>query len=353
MCTRPMHAWYKAQSNDNGKFGITFKRSDANLDRELLLPCGKCLDCKRHHVNEWALRCVLEASQHEDSMFVTLTYNDANLPKFDESGHYGTTLRHKDFQDFMKRLRKHLDSYHDGKKVKYFMCGEYGGKTGRPHYHAIIFGHMFDDVFVHESRARFNIYRSPTLERLWNKGFSTIGECHYGTCAYVAKYSAKRFGGEDSHVGKKVSELEHYYKTDGEHRRMEYLRASQGIGKDFCLANADSILRTDKIPLRAYMHSTPRQFLNWLSVDYPVEVQAIKDKRMQVFADNAVYLARVREFVNRGTGELRVVPVLVKQPVDRYKLVVKEWKQLLEMGISHNFPHLNPKFFGDNVNVDN
>ncbi len=75
---------------------------------------------------------------------MTLTYDDEHLPindYVDSDGviHGKPTLRKRDVQLFLKRLRK---NYKYDNHIKYFCCGEYGGKTFRPHYHLIIFGFL-------------------------------------------------------------------------------------------------------------------------------------------------------------------------------------------------------------------
>ena len=69
-----------------------------------------------------------EAKLHKENCFITLTYNNNNLPKY-------KSLVKKELQDFFKRLRKKY-----GEGIRYYACGEYGPKGKRPHYHAIIFG---------------------------------------------------------------------------------------------------------------------------------------------------------------------------------------------------------------------
>jgi len=49
--------------------------------QNLLVPCGKCLQCRIAHSREWALRVLHEMNFWEDSAFVTLTYSEENCPK--------------------------------------------------------------------------------------------------------------------------------------------------------------------------------------------------------------------------------------------------------------------------------
>lgn len=132
-CFSPLQAW-RGKFGKSGKRSIVFRRSEADghcESHELLLPCGQCVGCKLEYSRQWAMRCVHEASLYSENCFVTLTYNEANLPR-------DGMLCLRDFQLFMKRLRKF-----SGRGVRFFACGEYGSDKGRPHYHACIFNFFF------------------------------------------------------------------------------------------------------------------------------------------------------------------------------------------------------------------
>jgi len=91
-------------------------------------PCGQCLPCRINRRRIWTHRLILERLCHPFASFVTLTYDDAHLPP-------GGQLCKKDAQLFLKRLRYYLAP----RKIRYYLCGEYGERFGRPHYHAILF----------------------------------------------------------------------------------------------------------------------------------------------------------------------------------------------------------------------
>ncbi|MDX8558692.1 hypothetical protein OZ663_18615, partial [Elizabethkingia sp. HX CGY] len=57
------------------------------------------------------------------------------------------SLDYRDFQLFMKRARKLQE-----KKISYFLVGEYGSQTFRPHYHAIVFDVENISAFLNEWR---------------------------------------------------------------------------------------------------------------------------------------------------------------------------------------------------------
>lgn len=95
----------------------------------LVVPCGKCELCREKQVQQWCTRAMLESEGYNDyPMFVTLTYDEAHLPE-DGLSEESVTL-------FVKRLRKFLGK----ERIKYMVCGEYGSKHGRPHYHFMFFG---------------------------------------------------------------------------------------------------------------------------------------------------------------------------------------------------------------------
>lgn len=150
------------------------------------VPCGKCLGCYIDKTSEWALRARLEKRLHKDCCFLSLTYDEAHISSDYE-------LVRKDYQDFLKRLRKHLEP----KKIRVYGCGEYGQDPGvpgmyRPHYHMIIFGWDPEDkwkFFINEDGDQ--VYRSPILEKLWKNGFSTLIEVNDRTVRYCSLYLQK------------------------------------------------------------------------------------------------------------------------------------------------------------------
>ena len=136
-----------------------------------------------------------EASMHKENTLVTLTYNNEHLPK-------DGTLLIEDVQAFIKKVRKAYPKV----KLKYFGCGEYGEKKARPHYHLILFGMEFEDKVYYKHRtpkSRFSnvtepypVWRSPTLDKLWNKGRTEIGTVNFKSAAYLARYVLEKVNGE-------------------------------------------------------------------------------------------------------------------------------------------------------------
>lgn len=165
------------------------KRFDSNLeklrsrfgDSLLLLPCGKCIGCLSDYRSSWAVRILLEASLYEHNSFITLTYRDSYLPKDNKP--------HRDeFVKFFKRFRKAI-----GVPVRVFYCGEKGDRSGRAHYHAIIFGYDFPDKVLHSRTSSGSlIYTSKILSKCWTFGLSSIGEVEPGSACYVAQYCNKK-----------------------------------------------------------------------------------------------------------------------------------------------------------------
>ncbi|WNK14179.1 MAG: replication initiator protein [Microvirus sp.] len=152
-------------------------------DLRVQVPCGRCVGCRLDKSQDWATRCVHEAQLHEDSCFATLTYDDEHLPR-------GGTLVPRDFQLFMKRLRKARAS-----KLRFFHCGEYGETTGRPHYHALLFGVSFPDRRVC-SKGDFPLYSSRELDAIWGHGRCTLGALTAQSAAYCARYVMKKVTGD-------------------------------------------------------------------------------------------------------------------------------------------------------------
>lgn len=157
-------------------------------------PCKQCLGCRLDYAKKWRDRMLIESLSHDEpALFLTLTYNDDHLPKLDNGL---PTLRMDDLTGFWKRLR----NYFPGKKLMYYVSGEYGSVTDRPHYHAIVFGISLPESWfeVYKYTREGNVlYKSDKLSNIWSYGFVTFGIANAKTMSYVARYTAKKVGNFD------------------------------------------------------------------------------------------------------------------------------------------------------------
>lgn len=188
-CFRPIDVWRAAPP---GK-GILFSPRGAWIDKgRTQIPCGQCIGCRLMRKDEWKTRILLEGKMHECASFVTLTYGQEHLP-----ADYSLSKEHA--QKWIKRLRFTLGET----RIRYFLCGEYGGEKLRPHYHAIVFGFDFPDRTPWRRTPSGEVsYRSELLERTWTLGHSEVGTFTAASAGYVAGYSVKKISGNPA--------VEHY-----------------------------------------------------------------------------------------------------------------------------------------------
>lgn len=247
-CLSPVPCWRRKDLN-----GITFSYSDAFTDLRMSVPCGKCVGCRKDRVTSWAMRIMHEYHTCGSGSFITLTYSDDNLPS-------DNNLDLRDFQLFLKRLRK----ANPGNKIKYFHCGEYGSKYGRPHYHAILFGLDFPDRVVFSQTPNGPLYTSLYLERIWSKGFVTIADVTMKSASYVAGYVLKKF----------CTDLN----EDG--RIPEYHTVSRGLGRSWIEKYSDDVLVHGYIVLPGGIKKAiPRYYMEILKTLDPERHEAILLKR--------------------------------------------------------------------------
>lgn len=128
---------------------------------------------------------MLEAAQYGENSFVTLTYDDDNLPADNSVSPRELTL-------FIKRLRKELDTQGHG-RVRYFGCGEYGERSGRPHYHLALFNYGPCFRGRTEAHRPSCCVRCDLVARAWGKGKIDVGNLEQSSAAYVAGYVTKKW----------------------------------------------------------------------------------------------------------------------------------------------------------------
>lgn len=202
------------------------------------VPCGQCRACKAAKVKEWTLRLQHELLYHDSAAFVTLTYDEKSIPMDGQ-------LSKSDLQHFWKRLRKLYK-----KQIRYFSVGEYGSKTGRPHYHALIFG----IEWCTECRCCSGPHKkrgTPPkpgtgcwyLENAWSAGFVWVGDVGTGAIRYVTGYLQKAMG--ESPLGG---------------RQLPFQMVSNGIGKQWIEENEDKVLKTMNIRRAGRTISVPRYY---------------------------------------------------------------------------------------------
>lgn len=179
-CYRPI----EAERTEAGEIRL-WSRGDG---RQLELPCGRCIGCKLDRARMWSIRITHEAMLYDSNVFATFTYADADLPK-------SRSLEYEDFRSTMKRLRRRVEGVSvasNGRRpIRFFVAGEYGGETGRPHFHAILFNTAFRDrkEFVNGT------FRSELAEDVWRKGNVVLGSVTSRSAAYVAGYTLKKVYG--------------------------------------------------------------------------------------------------------------------------------------------------------------
>lgn len=239
------------------------------IRRHLTLPCGQCIGCRLERSRQWAVRCMHESQLHEHNSFVTLTYADDKLPR-----HGG--LVYRDFQLFMKRLRKRRTS-----KVRFFMAGEYGELYQRPHYHACLFGAWFPDRQPLKSLPSGSmIYRSKELEDLWPDGYSSVGDVTFESAAYVARYVMKKITGPaaESHYRRLDPETGELVSVSPEFCRMSLRK---GIGAGWIERYASDVWPHDYVVAAGNKMKVPRYYAEFLSSQNPFLAEALEADRYQ------------------------------------------------------------------------
>lgn len=261
-CYFPLHA-YKGKSTDADKTVITFRRSDSWRGVEINLPCGQCIGCRLERSRQWAVRCMHEASLYDSNSFVTLTYDDSHLP-------VGGTLVKSDFQNFMKRLRKHVYP----ERIRYFHCGEYGDSLGRPHYHALIFNYAPSDKKYFSGKDESKVFTSASLQSIWSNGFVVVGDVTFESAAYCARYSLKKVNGKGSKefYGERLPE---YATMSRGSKRI----GTGGIGSAWFKQFKSDVYPRDGVVVRGRVTRPPRFYDTLLGREDRSTLELIKIKR--------------------------------------------------------------------------
>lgn len=202
------------------------------------VPCGQCLECKQARANMWAIRLGHEMEYHDKATFLTLTYHDNNMPP-------DGSLHKEHWVNFMKKLRKNTT-----RRYIYYMAGEYGGETDRPHYHALIFGlepcqkciqctkDLKWKLLEPEDGTDCQIVRDT-----WGQGNVNLGWVTPKSIRYVTGY-IKKADGEKPIGG----------------RQLPFSLMSKGIGKQWLKDNATALIKDDGIRRGMKIYNMPKYY---------------------------------------------------------------------------------------------
>jgi hypothetical protein len=266
---------------------MTIKRKSPGPDGSITrqVGCGRCVPCLRKKQIDWFFRLNKELNASSSACFLTLTYDDKNVPIADG----GYSLVRKDFQDFMKRLRKHANKT----KIKYYAVGEYGDKTERPHYHAIV----------------FNLPRpfEKFIRKAWKLGHIHIGTVTEASIFYTTKYALKGLR------RKKPFEYDEYG------RQPEFQLMSNGLGASYVKESIVEYLRINgtklliqpggskkKLP-RYYidkMFTDPTEKALW-TASANAEIKSSHDDAVELTDKQRSELIKLHEYRNERDRKLK------------------------------------------------
>lgn len=291
-CNKPIPCWYSNFVNESGKRPLTFNGRDRydgwdpKYKDPLSVGCGKCQGCKSDQALMWSIRGYHEASLHDQSCFVTLTYDDAHLPcdgKIDKTH----------LQYFFRKIRK------SGIKIRYLACGEYGGLTGRAHYHAILFGKDWLEGAIPLSGfgpvgGEGQLYTNQTLVDLWSHGSVTIAPVSMASICYVCGYVNKKIDDEDT---------------------FNLMSRRPGIGHDWLNKFSDDIVRNGTVVIEGREYQVPKRYLLWNEEAF-ADVKAARAEHAKKNSLNVDPMSRRRQEDNRELNKAaRIKSRLLKEKV--------------------------------------
>lgn len=256
----------------------------------MLIPCGKCIGCRIKQREDWTTRIELEARNYpkEEVWFITLTYDDDHVPgmivktgeimrKVQYTWKPGEKrpdsvqiLLYEDIQKFLKRLRK---AYRG--KLRYFVAGEYGEQTARPHYHMILYGWKPTDLENLYKIHHNGYYTSKWMTDLWGMGQIQIAQAVPETYRYVAGYVTKKMYEIDGNKANQYYEL-------GQTKPFACMSLKPGLGDRYYQEHKEEIWR------RGYIQCTngkkaqiPRYYEKQMEAENPERLWRIKKNRQK------------------------------------------------------------------------
>lgn len=254
----------------------------------ITVPCRKCMGCRIQKRNYYSMLARFESfsyyQKNLDSSFVTLTYDDDNLPangslSIDESKKFVKRLReHLSRSDFPTRFIQSFGRQIEVPDFKYYICGEYGEETFRPHYHIILFG---VNTFIASDFAR----------RAWSKGNITVSALNGARIRYCMKYIDKQF---DSDI------------VPDNSFQVPFSTWSKGLGQDFIMDNFESVLKNNGINNGGVITPLNQYYRRLYGIESNVNIMDLQKEQIELALQKNMNPKKYSEWV-KYNNELRYV----------------------------------------------
>lgn len=267
----------------------------ARLDT-VTVPCGSCLGCRTDQARQWAIRISHEAITAQRAWFVTLTYSPENVPEHGSLDPRDPTL-------FLKRLRRRI-----GRRVSYYLCGEYGDRTQRPHYHAVLCGPAFLDRDLLTRRGGHPVWTSSTLDRAWGLGLTELTTFSWEAASYVAGYVTKKARVEPdpyqyTRVDPGTGELVELVPEFGR------MSTRPALGRTFLERYWTDVYPRDYVVMNGVPMKPPRYYDRWMEDHHPEVMEEVRYQRFldaerlddpKLIAKEKIHRAKNRLYTSRG-----------------------------------------------------
>lgn len=237
------------------------------------------------------MRIVHESSLYLDNSFLTVTYSDENLP-----AHHSLDIDHHKL--FMKRLRKYVPA-----KIRFYMCGEYGDETHRPHYHYCMFNwDPADKKYLKTTETGNKLYTSEALDRIWGLGDCYIGDLTFESAAYCGRYCMKKLTGRrKSEYGSRVPEFSAQSRKPGVGAPWLAKWKTDVFPHDYCVINGkkvrvpkyyDSLIKQAEKPPLMDQFETAFGFWKTDDTGFPVWISKVKLSESEIRSGNRIRSAK-------------------------------------------------------------
>lgn len=221
---------------------------------------------------------VHESETRSSTHFITLTYDEKHLP---EAG----SLNPRDTKNFIKALRKRTGP------LSYYLCGEYGSKKDRPHYHAVLYGADLSDRHLYTHRNSQPVWHSPLLAESWTLGSHEFTNFNYAAALYTSGYIRKKLS-----LKRHASHYERLNLLTGEIRQIqqEFARISNrpALGKRWFHQFSTDVYPRDFVLINGQKSKPPRYYDRLLEDGYlldgvrtPGQPELMMQVRAQRYAD--------------------------------------------------------------------